>query len=83
MSAKACRECDRRVEPDARHLANRSGGGAYNRAPRMIATTICTECVLNLAAVPLRGQRLVGGERWDATGLRWLAWRLLTPERVR
>lgn len=73
-----CRNCERRVEFTAAHTASRFGGGNYRRAGRYYPSTICTECVLDLAPRLRVGASTV--DRWGGFTLQRIARVLYTPE---
>lgn len=76
---RVCKQCERRVEISATHIAPRMSGGNYRRAARAYHMTICNECLLRLAASRTPGSALV--ERWGASYLQLIAWQIMTPAR--
>ena len=84
MTKKLCKNCEQRKPAEQCHLVRRHGGGNYRQAGRMIPTTICEECVLELAE-RLREQGRTGAlryDRWDVISILFLADRIRGLEQV-
>lgn len=67
MAKRKCRECELSVPEEELHYASRFGGGNYRRPGRYYDSSICSECVLGLAARAFnsQGHSNVGGMHWS------------------